>query len=88
MSQSRRTFFSSLAAMRLLRIIGFLLTMLVLYVPSSFADPITFTYQGTANGSIGGTPFSSAAFTITALGDTSNRQSIGTSFFIVHDSTS
>jgi hypothetical protein len=54
----------------------------------SFADPITFVYQGTASGSIGGTNFSSAAFTITAFGDTANRQSLGSRLVIVHDSGS
>ena len=88
MARSSRSFFSSLAAMRLLRISGLLLTMLVLYVPSSFADPITFVYQGTASGSIGGTNFSGAAFTITAFADTANRQSLNGGFFIVHDNAS
>jgi len=72
---------------------------LVLYVPSSFADPITFTYQGTATGSIGGTPFANTAFTITARGDTANRGFFDPAspittlpsrfvYFIIHDSAS
>jgi len=72
--------------MRLLRIIGLMVTLLVLYVPSSFADPITFTYQGTATGSLGGTGFINTAFTITANGNTANRIQSQVGFTIVHDS--
>ena len=34
------------------------------------ASPITYTYSGTANGSLGGVPFSNAPFTILLAGDT------------------
>ncbi len=37
--------------------------------------PIVFTFQGSGDGFIGATTFSNAAFTITAAGDTMNRQS-------------
>ena len=59
--------------MRLLRILAVILTWSVLSVPRSFADPITFTFQGHGAGSINGHPFSDAAFTITGVGDTLNR---------------
>lgn len=36
------------------------------------AGPITFTFSGTGSGTIGGNPFASSAFTITALADTVN----------------
>lgn len=72
--------------MRLLRFVVLILTLLVLHAPSAFADPITFTHQGIGSGSIGGTPFSNTAFIITAVGNTSNRQSFGGGFFINHDS--
>ena len=39
------------------------------------ATPITFTHQGTGSGTLGGTSFSNAAFTITDVGDTGNRVS-------------
>ena len=74
--------------MRILRIVGLTLTLLVLYAPSSFADPVTFTHQGTGSGSIAGTPFSTTSFTITAVGDTLNRMSFPGGFFINHTSAS
>lgn len=76
--------------MRLLRIIGLMLTILVLYAPNSLAVPITFTHQGTGafSGSIAGTPFTTTSFTITAAGDTVNRQAFAGGFFIDHGSAS
>jgi hypothetical protein len=50
------------------------------------ADPIRFVYTGTGSGSLNGTNFSGAAFTITALGDTADRQSFSSGFFIDHTS--
>lgn len=41
------------------------------------ATPITYIYTGTGSGSIGGTPFTDAAFTITGQGDTNNVASCG-----------
>lgn len=41
------------------------------------AAPITYTYTGTGSGSIGGTPFTDAAFTITGVGETANVASCG-----------
>jgi len=63
-----------------------MLTVLVLHAPSALADPITFTHQGMGSGSIAGTPFARTSFTITAVGNTSNRQSFGSGFSIDHDS--
>jgi hypothetical protein len=49
------------------------------------ADLITFTHTGAfGSGSIGGNPFSNQAFTITATGDTLDRQSFVSGFFIDH----
>ena len=42
--------------------------------PQTRADLITFTYEGTGSGTLGGVAFPASAFTITALGDTNNRQ--------------
>ena len=56
---------------------------------SANGDPVTFTYSGSgASGSIGGTGFSNVAFTITALGDTSNREFDSPDLLILHDSAS
>jgi hypothetical protein len=55
---------------------------------NSFGALITFTYTGTGAGTLDGAPFGSSAFTITAIGDTDNRQSFGSGFFINHDSAS
>lgn len=41
------------------------------------ASPIQFIYTGTGSGSLGGSTFSSAAFTFTQFGDTSTKQSCG-----------
>lgn len=41
------------------------------------AAPITYIYTGTGSGSIGGTPFTDAAFTITGMADTDDLASCG-----------
>ena len=74
--------------MRLLRIVGLMLALLVLHAPSAFSEPITFTHQGTGSGTIAGNPFTNAMFTITALGDTNNRVSHSGGAFINHDTVS
>ena len=52
------------------------------------AAPITITYSSTASGTLAGNPFTDAAFTITALADTANRQTLAPGlFFYVNDST-
>src|SRR5262249_46820073 len=40
-------------------------------VGSAWARPITYTFTGTGSGSLGANSFTAAAFTITALADTS-----------------
>ena len=70
--------------MKLLRVIGLMLTLLVLYAPNSLGDPIPFTHQGVGSGSINGHAFTSTAFTITATGGTATRQAFVGGFFINH----
>jgi hypothetical protein len=41
----------------------------------AFAEPIVFVHTGIGSGTIDATPFFDAAFTITAIGDTDNRES-------------
>ncbi len=47
---------------------------------------ITFFHDGIGSGTIGGVTFNDASFTITARGDTLNRQSFGPGWWIDHDS--
>ena len=54
----------------------------------SFASPITLTYAATATGTLGATPFTNVAVTITALGDTADRQSFSGGFSLDHTSAS
>jgi len=51
-------------------------------VSCSFGAGITFTHSGVGSGSIGGVPFANASFSITELGDTSNRLSFAGGFSI------
>lgn len=74
--------------MRRLRIAGGALTLLFLHASGAFGDPITFTHQGFGTASIGGHRSVDVAFTITAAGDTVNRQSLESGFFIEHTSAS
>jgi len=46
--------------------------LLLLGAQSASADEITYTFQGTASGSIGGTSFTDSVFTITITADTNN----------------
>ncbi len=55
---------------------------------SASASPIMFTHTGSGSGSLGGVPFSNAAFVITATGDTANRVPSGNAYIIVHDTAS
>src|SRR5436309_5139359 len=41
------------------------------------AAPVTITFTGTATGTVGGTPFTNAAITVTVSGDTSNVANVG-----------
>lgn len=49
------------------------------------ADPIEFTYTGTATGSINAVPFTKAGFTIVAGGDTDNRVMLASKRYIPND---
>jgi PEP-CTERM motif len=56
---------------------------------SVFAAPITFIYTGFGAGSLAGNNFNASAFTITAIGDTTNKASCGSLCeYIEHDSAS
>lgn len=52
---------------------------------SALAAPIKFTHTGTGSGTIGGTSFSDAAFTITETTDTSLRLSCGGTCYSIDD---
>lgn len=66
-----------------------LLSLAAFALPSSTAAaPITFTHSGIGAGSLGGNAFGDSAFTITAIGNTDNRESFASGYFIVHDSAS
>jgi hypothetical protein len=69
---------SGLAAVALLGIVA----------APSFAVPIEFTHKAAANGSgtvtLNDVPFGGVGFTITATGDTDDRVSFGSGFFIDH----
>lgn len=58
--------------MRIFRIVA----LLVAFAGGAHAAPITFVHSGTGSGFIGATNFTSAAFTIIAVGDTNDRVSI------------
>ena len=67
-----------------------ILCLLGLSVPA-FAVPISFTHEGAGSGTLDGVGFGAAAplpFTITATGDTDDRSSFGSGFFIDHLSAS
>jgi hypothetical protein len=54
----------------------------VLLAACSFAAPITITHTGVGSGTIGGTTFTGASFTITDIGDTASRSTFPGGFFI------
>lgn len=65
--------------------------LLLAAVGPAFGMPITFTYAGSGSGTLNGVPFGDTAplsFTITATGDTNDRQTFGsgltTGFYIEH----
>ena len=51
---------------------------------SAAAAPITFIFTGTGSGAISEAGFHNVAFTITATGDTDDRQSFGGGYFVDH----
>ncbi|MEX0938525.1 MAG: PEP-CTERM sorting domain-containing protein [Pirellulales bacterium] len=57
-------------------------------VAGAVAAPIVFVHGGSGSGSIGEIPFPDADFTITAVGDTENREDHGAGYFIDHDMAS
>jgi hypothetical protein len=65
-----------------------LIGLLIVFACSSFGSTITYTDITTASGTIGSTSFTSAPITISAVGDTANRQSISQGFFIDNSSAS
>lgn len=78
--------------MRCLRAGAFTLGMALVfglgsYNPAAVANQITFIHTGVGSGSLGRTSFAATEFTITAIGDTANRQQVGSDvYFIDHDS--
>lgn len=66
-----------------------LIAALAFPVNNAFSAAITFTLTGHGSGSIAGNPFSDVDFTVTATGDTANRQSLlGFAYFIDNDTAS
>jgi len=58
------------------RVLGIVsLVVLIVFLGNANAVNITFTYEGIGSGTLGGSSFSDAAFTITGMGDTVNRSS-------------
>lgn len=53
------------------------LLFVLTWAAAATAAPITYTYTGTASGTIDGAPFTDAAFTITGLADTDDLASCG-----------
>ena len=78
--------------MRLFRTCVTRLGMLLVFGVGCFhstavADQITFTHTGVGSGSIGAIDFTDAAFTITAIGDTANREQPASDVYSInHDS--
>jgi hypothetical protein len=64
----------------------FVLAFSLALTATAAAAPITFIYTGSGDYSaqLDGVPFSDADFTITATGDTDDRQSFANGFFIEH----
>ena len=59
---------------------------LALMLPAAaYATPITFTYAGTATGSINDVPFTNAGFTISAGGNTDSRVVTSWGFYVPND---
>jgi hypothetical protein len=82
--------------MRSYRLLILLVVLMTGFAVTAHAVPITFTHEGVGSGSYGpsegwgvATLFPpTTSFTITALGDTDNRVSDGSVYFIEHDSAS
>lgn len=64
-------------------------TALAVLTPAiAAADVLTFIHTGNGSGTLNGVPFPASNFTITSTGDTNNRQSFGSGWFIDHSSSS
>lgn len=61
------------------------LFLLMAFTINANAVPIVFTHEGSGSYSLDGSPSETASFIITAYGDTANRVSFGSGFFIDHD---
>lgn len=62
----------------------FCLALVALLASSgAWAVPITFTYAGTGSGALGALNFENVDFTITAVGDTDDRQTVNTDIFYI-----
>jgi len=55
---------------------------------SAEAGLVMFTHEGNGNGTLDGNPFSASDFVITAVGDTGDRASYSSGWFIDHSSAS
>lgn len=64
------------------RMLPLSVAFVLLFGVTAFADPILFTHTGTGSGSLAGNSFSTTAFTISGVGDTTNRVSFASGFFI------
>jgi len=63
----------------------FVLAFVVVTAVPTFAATITFAHIGFGSGTLGGTPFTTSGFTITAQGDTNNRDNFLGGYYIDHD---
>ena len=54
----------------------------------AFCSPIVFTFTGTATGTLGGTAFTNASFTVSSLADTSQVSLVGSTYQVQASSSS
>lgn len=73
---------------RVLKCAPLAVALLVLTSAEAPADILTFTHTGTGSGTLGGTPFPASDFVITAEGNTDDRYSFSTGWWINHMSAS
>lgn len=62
--------------------------LLLLTTAEASAAILTFLHEGNGSGTLGGNPFRASDFLITAVGDTDDRESFGSGWFIGHTSAS
>ena len=70
------------------RLAPFAVALVMLIPAAAPAAIMTFEHVGVGAGSLAGVPFPASSFTITALGDTAARQSLGFGYWIDHTSAS